>query len=395
MRRGTGLPARPDTWDAADKIRRDVENEVCGEIVYGIKPSRPVAIAARDYLELNPDGTPKPGGRGDRLGPKDLSIIQEVVQQFGFRMVNEISAVEWRNWLDARHAGNRPESRARHVNAIRPFLKWCAAEERRYIATVPALIDPDAPRQRQSRLAPAKRRRVADLRPDLLAFVFQYAHISLRAQLYTEWSTGARVSSVLFGCTLEDLVLTENRCQITFHDTKNGDDVVAVLHPAAVEVLREYLQWRGNLHQRKAPLFLTYKRKPYSARGRERGWSGFNKTAFNAMKMRAIRSLLRASVRCRRAGDHAQADQLRADARLVRQFTQHWLRHWFATHAMAMAIPIKLVMTQAGWRDERSVSRYEQDVEDVRRALVSSMPIGGTSLTRDKIGLPYVADRKQ
>ena len=47
------------------------------------------------------------------------------------------------------------------------------------------------------------------------------------------------------------------RRQIVFHDTKNGDDVVAQLHPATVPVLEEYLCWRGNLHRRNEPLFVT------------------------------------------------------------------------------------------------------------------------------------------
>ena len=377
VRRSSELPARAELWEDADAIRRKVEDEIRGEVIHGIRPTRPVAVAAREYLELDDDGNPKPGGRGDRMAHKDFGIIQEVVRKFGFRLLTEIPSKEWRDWLDARHLDNLQDSRQRHVNIIRPFLKWCAHEDRRYLPAVPVLVDPGAAREKIKRQAPRPRRRVAELRPDLLVFVFSHAHISLRAQLYTEWSTGARVSSVIFGCALGDLVLTDARCQVTFHNTKNGDDVVAKLHPAAVEVLQEYLGWRGRLHLRKEPLFLTHHRRPYSEKAWQKGASGFNKTGFNAMKRRAIRALLRASVQARRAGDRALADQLRADARLIRQFTQHWLRHWFATYGRAMQIPRSFIKAQAGWRDDRSIERYEQDVEEMRRNMVDSMPIGG------------------
>jgi site-specific recombinase XerD len=317
------------------------------------------------------------------MSHKDFGIIQEVVRKFGFRLLTEIQSKDWRDWLDARHVGNLQDSRQRHVNIVRPFLKWCVHEDRGYLPAVPALVDPDAAREKTKRQAPRPRRRVAELRPDLLVFVFGHAHISLRAQLYTEWSTGARVSSIIFGCALGDLVLTDARCQVTFHNTKNGDDVVAKLHPAAVEVLREYLEWRGRLHMRKEPLFLTHHRRPYSRKAFDKGASGFNKTGLNAMKRRAIRALLRASVRARRDGDPALADQLRADARLVRQFTQHWLRHWFATYGRAMQIPRSFIKAQAGWRDDRSIERYEQDVEAMRQQLIAAMPIGMPPRSKD------------
>jgi hypothetical protein len=169
-----------------------------------------------------------------------------------------------------------------------------------------------------------------------------------RPKAGAEWTTGARLSSVLFGCRLCDLVLTANRCQITFRATKNGDDVTATLHPAAVAVRKEYLSWRGILERREDPLFLTDRRQPYSRKGRERGWSGGNKTAFRRARRRAVFDLIRLAVQARRAGDAARAGQLKADAKLLHQVTQHWLRHWFATHAMAAAMPLRLIMEQAG-----------------------------------------------
>jgi hypothetical protein len=51
-----------------------------------------------------------------------------------------------------------------------------------------------------------------------------------------------------------DLILSPQRRQITFHDTKNGDSVTAYLHQAAAEVLAEYLQHRGRLERRGAAI---------------------------------------------------------------------------------------------------------------------------------------------
>jgi len=69
------------------------------------------------------------------------------------------------------------------------------------------------------------------------------------------------VSSVLYGVRLCDLILAKGREQIIFRATKNGEDVCAALDASTVVVLKEYLKWRGRLHDREAPLFLTPRRK--------------------------------------------------------------------------------------------------------------------------------------
>ncbi len=65
------------------------------------------------------------------------------------------------------------------------------------------------------------------------------------------------MSSVLFAARVCDLILAKGREQITFPGTKNGEDVTAVLDRTAVDILKDYLKWRGKLHDREAPLFLT------------------------------------------------------------------------------------------------------------------------------------------
>jgi hypothetical protein len=204
--------------------------------------------------------------------------------------------------------------------------------------------------------------------------LLESCHISLRAQLAVEWSTGARVSSLLYGARLCDLILAPGREQITFRDTKNGDDVAAALHPRAVAVLKEYLKWRGRLHDREGALFLTYRLAPYKDNGKSAG--GQTKTAFNAGKRRARLRVLETAFaearRLRAAGDRELALETllgaRDDARLLRKVTQHWFRHLLATR-MAHK-DLRGTMEQGGWKDHRSVLGYVHDVPERRRAIV-------------------------
>src|SRR5258708_26152198 len=107
----------------------------------------------------------------------------------------------------------------------------------------------------------------------------------MRAQLAVEYATGSRVSSNLYGVRLCDLNLGKGREQITFRGTKNGEDVTAALNATAVSILKDYLKWRGMLHDCEAPLFLTYRRKPYTDNGRSYG--GQNKKSFRGAPGRA------------------------------------------------------------------------------------------------------------
>jgi site-specific recombinase XerD len=264
VRRSTGLPARPDTKETALAIKRRIETEFADEVVYGIKPSVALGVAARRYLGIDEAGEKLPN-QGKNLAANDAKIIQAAVREFGLRQVNSISGGEWSAWAHRQNLGNAPATLVRYMAPIKSFLRWCANGERKWLREMPEIELPKAPRQQHR-----KRRRVAELYPELLVFLFDFAPPHLKPQLYTEWSTGARVSSILFGCRLCDLILSPQRRQITFHDTKNGDSVTAYLHQAAAEVLAEYLQHRVRLERREGPLFLTDRHRPYSTRGRER-----------------------------------------------------------------------------------------------------------------------------
>ena len=166
----------------------------------------------------------------------------------------------------------------------------------------------------------------------------------MRAQLAVEYATGSHVSSNLYGVRLCDLNLGKGREKITFRGTKNGEDVTAALHATAVSTLKDYLKWRGMLHDREAPLFLTYRRKPYTDNGRSYGEQ--NKTAFRAARRRAIAAIRKAAeakiARLFAAGKTKAAEkaakvireQAEADAVLLGWVTQHWFRHMLATRLL-------------------------------------------------------------
>ena len=247
------------------------------------------------------------------------------------------------------------------------------------------------PRQGRPQPAPTQTARGDGPVPRLIDFMLGHAAPHLAAQLWTEWSTGARVSSILHGCRLCDVILAEGREQITFHDTKNGETVTAVLHPRAAQAIRDYLKVRGRLHDREGPLFLTHRGKPYS----EDTEGTQNKTAFNAMKRRARKALRRATLRegspaCRpwRPRRAELVANTRAAHRLIGRVTQHWFRHMLATRFRG---DIKGAMEQGGWVDERSVMGYTLDAPELRRQVVASFDDGifgatDTPMTRDGSG---------
>jgi hypothetical protein len=82
--------------------------------------------------------------------------------------------------------------------------------------------------------------------------------------------------------------------KLTGRGTKNGLDVTAALNPTAAAMLCDYVKWRGKLHERETPLFLTFRCKPYVDNGRSAG--GQNKTAFAAAKRRARKAIVLAAI---------------------------------------------------------------------------------------------------
>jgi hypothetical protein len=261
MRRSTELPARREFKEHALQIKRQVETNFVNQVIYGIKPSVTLGVAARRYLGLDEAGEKLPN-QGKEVGPNDFKILQAVVREFSVRHLNLTTGEEWSARALRQNPDNMPATIVRYMAPVKAFLRWCSGAtangwrcrrsnclKRRTRGTASAVASANSP-------------------PNCWSFFFDFAAPHLKAQLYTEWSTGGRVSSILFGCRLCDLILSPQRSQITFHDTKNGDTVTAHLHPAAAEALAEYLEHRGRLDRREDPLFLTHRHRPYSTRGR-------------------------------------------------------------------------------------------------------------------------------
>jgi len=206
-----------------------------------------VAVAALGYLNAP---------RARPLGASTIRIVKKVKDRFDVRRLNAIGAEEWRSRVDELMTGRKAETRERFLNGVIGFLNF--AKRNHGLAAVPE-FQRDRKARNPNRRA---RRRTEELRPDLIRPLFDAAHITMRAQLAIEYATGSRVSSNLYGVRLCDLNLGKGREQITFRGTKNGEDVTAALNSTAVSILKDYLKWRGMLHDREAPLLLTYRRKP-------------------------------------------------------------------------------------------------------------------------------------
>lgn len=376
VRRSTGLAATRATRPAADELRSQVEREIRDRVIFGIGPAVPAAVAMLQFLDAP---------REAALNHKSVAVAKAIGAQFGARPLRDIADDEWQTWFDGRYGRLSASSRARYLSALGGIMTWLEAKPRQWVMKRPEMEKVSA--WKAQRHAP--RRRVVDLRPDLVSFVLDHAAPHLRAILYVAWSTGARMSSLLWGCRLCDVLLAEGREQITFHDTKNGDAVTAALHPVAASELRAYLEKRPDLHDRERPVFLTDEGLPYSDRGRGQ-FGGQVKTAMRGMKRRAVAALLTGAEEAEAVGDVDAARTLRADADLVGRITPHWLRHWLATHMADLTT----AMRQGGWRDTRSIMRYRHDLEEARRTAVAGLGLtaGGakpasddTQLTRRRV----------
>jgi site-specific recombinase XerD len=370
IRKSTELSATPENREYAEALRAAIERETRDEVVHGVRPSIATAIACDQYL----------GRRRSRpVGHRESAAVQEIEAKFGPRKLNTISDEEWQAFVDDRQRNNSLSSRERYITAVHAFLNWCRKKSRRWITEMP-----EFERDKKAARPPKRRaRRVNDLTPELIMLMLEHAAPHLAAQLAVEWCTGAWVSSVLYGCRLCDVILVPGRGQITFHDTKNGEPVVAALKDWAVERLIDYLEVRGGrLDDREQPFFLTDEGLPYTDNGKTSG--GQNKSAFNGMKRRTVKTIRRrgaADARAhRRAGDRKAAWAAIATAKdqaaLVASVTQHWFRHKLAT---ALRRDLQAAMEQGGWRDVDSVMGYIHDVPVERRRLIDDLPIGGST----------------
>jgi hypothetical protein len=294
----------------------------------------------------------------------------------------------WKALLDpaAGKPANTPETRERYISGLCAFLNLQIAAGQ--YPNLPAF------KRDQKARNPARRARrdVENVDKRLLGYLFRACHSTIAAQLHIEYVGGTRVSSVLHGCSLGDLDL--RAMKLVIRETKNGEDVPIALPSDIKPVLETYLHWRQQQVRAgrvgpgsNQPLFLTYKGRPYKFNGG--AWGTQNKTGFNAAKRRAIKDISKdydeAIAATTAAGDVREADKLRRskddDITLMRRFTQHWLRHLFATDAGRK--DLRAAMAQGGWLDARSVTgylisdaEYQRDVVEQRGSPASVRKAG-------------------
>lgn len=358
--------------DEAIREKDRILSEVRHELIHGVKPTVSFATVAGLYVEENTSDE-------DSFGDTQIRNINRFNKWAGEVPVREVDAPMLTQFMAQTMKGSKPTTRKRNLGPILAVLRF--AKERNYVTDVPTIRF--SKKAKTSSTIPY--RGIQDMSSDLIAKMIEHAPSHARAQLAVEWSTGARVSSVLHSCKLRDLDLSVNGAEtITFHHTKNGDTVTAYLHQFAVDQLRKYLQWRGCLQERDAPLFLTDKRQPYNS-----GRGAQNRKAIDAMKRKTIKTLRRESAaEAAKLRANGQPDQARAvwakaqyEASLVASFAQHDLRRWFATNAL-QHMSIDEVRRQGGWRSLAALRRYLLGAPKYRQGMVQQLAIGPSSKPR-------------
>ncbi len=193
VRRSLGLAVVAASFEHAEIARDELLDEIKARVTGKVGRGDPVAVAAAAYLRRK---------RKRPLRPSSIVIVKEITARFGLRRLNDIPAAEWRAWIDGdqgpngfrpgRMTGRASSTRERHLNGVLAFLAFAKREHG--LGTLPSFERDGAARNPNKRA----RRRVAELRPELIQLLFDSAHITIRAQLAVERCTGARVSSVLF-----------------------------------------------------------------------------------------------------------------------------------------------------------------------------------------------------
>lgn len=389
VRRSTGLVATRENLVAANELRRQIETEVRDQFLYGIYPSVPFTEAVTTFLKR----------KKKKLPPAyDVYWFNELKTVFGTRNVNSVPDDEWSAWVDKRTEHMRPASKQHYIYRIMAFLRWCAGRKRRWLTELP-VFERDEEEKRPRRRA----RRVGNLRPELVGLLVEHASPHYGAQVAMHWCTGARVSSLIFGCRLRDYIDTPGKEKIIFRHTKNGEDVEAIVDPWTAQIMSRYLKWRGKLHDRSGPLFISARRQPYKERfitidGVETTLTGGEtRVSFRGMVSRAGRELRRRALTeaaaLRHQGHNADARKLwhatQSDLELLDDLTPHWFRHLLATEYVATG-DLRSGMEQGGWLHLKSLLSYAHDIPEHRRSIVVARPApplpgsdgGGISLTR-------------
>jgi hypothetical protein len=353
--------------EAAKAAARALAEKVRGELGGGVAP-RSFAEVALGYLQ-------RPRKKKKPLGATSVVVIRELTAHFGTRILRDIPSAEFVSFIDERNVGNTAETRERQLNVLVALLTVAIAAGQ--YPTMPDFVRNQEARNPSTR----KTRPVERVGTNIVSAIFRCSHIANTFQYAIEEITGARVSSVLFGCSLGDLNLAPGKMILRFHDTKPGFDVPAALPEEMRALVDAFLAWRGE--QVRAghvgpgsdePLILTPKGVPYVKNDSYTGTR--NKTAWAGAKRRAkilIEQEYELAISaCEAKGDRRTADELRRkkadDLAILKRLTQHWFRHLLAT-TLGRLDP-KAAMQQGGWKDARSLAGYMMSDAEYQRELV-------------------------
>jgi hypothetical protein len=208
----TKLPATAANYEAAEELHRQKEQEVRNELLWGVRPSIPVSIAVDKCLNRS---------RKRPFSATFIACLKDIDRKFGPRKLNEIPEADWIKWVDERTARRNATSPETYINLVVAFLNWCKKRPREWLGELPAFErDNDARYPKQGRA-----RRVGELRPELIALLIEHAPAHYKGQMAIHWSTGARVSSIIYHCRYCDYRAAEGREQISSrYQTRNRCD---------------------------------------------------------------------------------------------------------------------------------------------------------------------------
>src|SRR5581483_10014247 len=121
IRKSLGLAVETTSQDEAESAAQDLVDEIRARATKRSGRGDAVAIAAHRYLSLPRDRPIKHAS---------IRIVQEIVQRFGERRLNEIADEEWCDWIDGDARGKRPgrmsgrssATRERFLNTVMAFL---------------------------------------------------------------------------------------------------------------------------------------------------------------------------------------------------------------------------------------------------------------------------------
>jgi hypothetical protein len=155
VRASTGLAATADTREAADELRRQKEQETRDAVLWGVRPTVPLAVAADAYLNRT---------RKRPLNAIDGQRIKELDAKFGARRLTDISEKEWVEFVDKRMAGRAAVTRERYIDLVCSFLGWCKDRPQQWLSDLPVFNRNKEAREHSARAqgsACPPRRRIA------------------------------------------------------------------------------------------------------------------------------------------------------------------------------------------------------------------------------------------